>query len=103
VNESQPDDPLILVEREALKRLQEDAAGEIPNHVLFKFYSDLNRARERADKELEETVPAEFNLLEEVATLPPRRARKLLREESERLLAELNLVDDAILALEKDS
>jgi hypothetical protein len=99
VSESQPD-PLELVEAEALKRLAEDKAFDIPNHVLFKFYSDLNKARDRREKENEETEVGEFSLLDELQTIPATRAKQLLREEIGRLRSELAKHEQALRELE---
>lgn len=85
-----------LAIKEMVSRL-ETRPGELPDHVLGKFVNDLHKFLERREHEEEESKP--FSLLDEVDTLPPERARGLLREEIRRLEMELEKHQEALSGL----
>jgi hypothetical protein len=88
VSEQQPkntlEGALDLVSKEAMRRLKSDA-DEIPNHVLFRLFGDLNKVIERRDAESEDEESRPFRLLDEIPVLPKEHARDLIRVEISRL------------------
>lgn len=76
----------------------ETKAGDIPDHVLAKYFTDINRTIDRReDKEVEEESKP-FDLMAELATLPLAHALRLAEEEVARLEAETDRVRDWIAA-----
>lgn len=72
-----------------IKNRFENKADDIPDHVLAKYFTDVNKVIDRRSEKLEEEESKPFSLMDELDTLPVERARVLVKEEIGRLRAEL--------------
>ena len=90
-----------LAVKEIHRRLR-DKAADIPDHVLSKMVTDLNRFLERRDRQVEEEQRP-FSLLDEISTLPPDRAKDLveahLLDLQERFDREVELYEQSLIDL----
>jgi len=73
---------------EEITRRFTEAPRDIPDHVLAKYFTDINKTIDRrTDIEEEEVRP--FDLKDTIDTFPVTRQKELAREEIHRLQAEL--------------
>ena len=78
----------------------EDRPSDIPDHVLAKYFTDVNKVIDRRSEKEAEEESRPFVLLDELPTLPRARAQKLLRDEISRLTGLLNEHRNALRELD---
>lgn len=86
---------LFLSIQEGLRRVKEHP-GQIVDHVLAKWITDLSRIQERLAAENTDVREAEPDVLDTVTSLPKTRARSVLKEERRRVVERLARVDELL-------
>jgi len=67
-----------------------DKPDEIPDHVLAKYFTDINKTIDRREKLEEEGIEHKpFSLMDELPAMPVEHAKVLVKQEIGRLRAEL--------------
>jgi hypothetical protein len=95
-------DPLLEIAELSLKELGRrlnDDPETMPSHVLSKVAADTMRVIDRREK-IEEEESRPFVLRDELPTLPPKRAKALVKEEIGRLKTELAACETVLRELE---
>lgn len=72
----------------------ENKPDEIPDHVLAKYFTDVNKVIDRRSEKEAEDESKPFVLMDELGTLPVERGIKLVEEEVTRLRAELAVYEE---------